>query len=74
MYEIIGWFTLNWDNILMAVAGLNLLASAITAITPTPRDDEMLRKVRSVLNIFALNVGHARNAASVTTSPTRPVS
>jgi hypothetical protein len=34
-------------------------ASALTALTPCPRDDAALSYVRRVLELLALNIGHA---------------
>lgn len=36
------------------------LASAVTALTPTPRDDEWVGKIYKVLEAVALNVGAAK--------------
>ena len=36
------------------------LASAITAVTPTPRDDELVGKAYKYLEYFALVVGKAK--------------
>ena len=35
-------------------------ASAIVALTPTPRDDTVLANVRSTLDFLALNIFHAK--------------
>lgn len=39
---------------------LHFAASAICAMTPTKKDDEILAKVYKVLEIFALNIGKAK--------------
>ena len=49
----------EWIAALLAVVGG---ASAVAALTPTPRDDRLLTSVKRFLNLLALNVGHARNA------------
>lgn len=36
-------------------------ASIVTAATKTPRDDEFLGKLYRILEILALNVGHAKD-------------
>lgn len=51
----------DWMEILGALIGL---ASAIAAVTPTPKDNAALIVVRKLLDIFALNVGGAKNAAA----------
>lgn len=48
---------LNIFNIATAVVAL---ASAITAVTPTPKDDAMVAKAYKVLEYFALVVGKAK--------------
>jgi hypothetical protein len=35
-------------------------ASTIAAITPSPKDDTIIAKLKSVIDIIALNVGHAK--------------
>lgn len=45
---------------LAAATGVVTAASAVSAITPTPKDDKVLSGVLGVLNILALNVGHAK--------------
>ncbi|MFZ1988551.1 MAG: hypothetical protein WAW96_02155 [Alphaproteobacteria bacterium] len=47
---------------LAAATSLVTAASAVSAITPTPKDDQMLWGVLRVLNLLALNVGHAQRA------------
>lgn len=37
-------------------------ASAITAVTPTPRDDQFVGKFYKALEILALNIGRAKDA------------
>lgn len=51
----------DWMVILTSLISL---AGVITAVTPTPKDNVVLGVVRKVLDIFALNVGGARNASA----------
>jgi len=39
-------------------------ASAVSAVTPTPKDDKFLSTVLGVLNVLALNIGHAQRNGS----------
>ena len=48
----------DWIEILTT---LITLAGVITAATPSPRDNVVLGVVRRVFDIFALNVGNAKN-------------
>lgn len=45
----------NWDTILTAVLALVGAASVIAKLTPTPKDDAVLAKVKSVVEAIALN-------------------
>ena len=37
-------------------------ASIIAAVTPTQTDDNVLKKIMSVVNLLAVNFGNAKNA------------
>ena len=37
------------------------LSAAIAALTPTPKDDGIVRKIRKVIDFLALNFGNAKN-------------
>lgn len=37
-------------------------ASVIAALTPTPKDDSVVSKVRAVVDLLAFNFGNAKNA------------
>ena len=45
------------DVVSKVVAG----AAVIAAVTPTPKDDNVLSKIRKVLDFLAFNFGSARN-------------
>ena len=45
-----------------AVTGIVSAASAITALTPTPKDDNFVAGIVKVLDLLALNVGHRKRA------------
>jgi len=46
-----------WYNILTAAVAL---ASAIAAITPTPKAGTILAKVYGIIDLLALNIGKAK--------------
>ncbi len=48
------------DDIFVAISAIIAAASAVCALTPTPKDDAFFQKVRSFLDVLALNVGQAR--------------
>ncbi|MBP5534849.1 MAG: hypothetical protein J6Y03_05030 [Alphaproteobacteria bacterium] len=52
----------HFDDVLIAVTSVVTAASAICALTPTPKDDNFIAKVRSFLNVLALNVGKVKPA------------
>ena len=56
----IGWVAANWDLVLAVLTGAVTLASAVAAITPTPRDDAWAGKAYKVVDWLALNVGKAK--------------
>jgi hypothetical protein len=47
-----------WAGVVFAVISL---ASAIAAITPTPKEGTFLAKLYKVIDFLALNVGHAKS-------------
>lgn len=49
---------LDYINILPAIIAV---AAMITALTPTPKDDAVLAKVRKVLDVIGMNFGNAKN-------------
>jgi hypothetical protein len=50
---------LQWAPVAFIVAG------AVTAATPTPKDDGILRTIRKVFDLIAFNFGHAKNAPDI---------
>lgn len=55
------WILENWAGILTAITSVIAAASAIAALTPTPKDDSFLAKVKGFVNFLALNIGFAKN-------------
>jgi len=51
----------NLENIWLVLTSVVTLAVAITALTPSPKDDGIARKVRDVLDTLAGNFGSAKN-------------
>ena len=50
------------DELLAIVAGIISVASAIAALTPSPKDDGIIAKIRKVVDLLALNVGNAKKS------------
>ena len=51
------WLQQNYDNVLGVVGALYVLARAIVVLTPTPNDDEGLKKVSMLLKTIAKTIG-----------------
>ncbi len=54
----------NFTDFLAALTSVVTGASALSAMTPTQKDDKFLGKAKRVLDIFALNVANAKTAAA----------
>jgi hypothetical protein len=51
------------ENILMLISlipDIVMVASIVCAMTPTPKDDEILGKAYKILEALALNIGKAK--------------
>jgi len=51
----------NKEAILLAVTSTIAAAAAIAALTPTPKDDGIVAKVRKVVDFLAMNWLFAKN-------------
>lgn len=52
----------NFNDILIAISSIVAGASALTAVTPTQKDDSILTKIKQFLDVLALNIGNAKRA------------
>ena len=50
----------NWEGIALILTSAVALASAVAAITPTPKDDGIVKKLYKLVDALALNVGKAK--------------
>jgi hypothetical protein len=55
------FITTNYEELLSIATGVVALASAICALTPTPKDDGVVKKVYAIIEWLALNVGKAKD-------------
>ena len=53
-----------FNDILIALTSIVTGASALSALTPTQKDDVFWNKIKKILNVFALNVGNAKPLAA----------
>jgi len=47
----------------LIISGIVFIASAIAAITPTPKDDKWIGKLYKIIDVCALNIGKAKDKA-----------
>jgi len=52
--QVISWITSNWGSIVAVVSGLVTVASVVTALTPTPKDDAALAWIRKILDFLSV--------------------
>jgi hypothetical protein len=60
MGDVISWIMNNWGAIFGAATATTAAASAICALTPTPSDDAVVKKIYNLIELFALNIGKAK--------------
>jgi len=60
MSAIITYILENTQELLGALSMAVAACSAIAALTPTPVDDGLVKKLYSVVDFFALNIGRAK--------------
>ena len=63
MTDVINWILSNKGELVGILTGVVAVASAIAALTPTPKDDTIVGKVYKVVDWLALNVGKAKDKA-----------
>jgi hypothetical protein len=62
MSEIIKFIVDNFEAILGAATAVVTAASALAALTPTPKDDGIVKTVYKVVDFLALNIGKAKDS------------
>ena len=58
---MINWVIENKDAVIGILTGIVAVASAIAALTPTPKDDTIVGKIYKFVDLLALNVGKAKD-------------
>lgn len=61
MMQLITWVSAHSDQVIGALTSIVTGASALAALTPTPKDDTFLGKVYKLIDFLALNVGKAKD-------------
>ena len=57
------WILENKEALIGIITSVVAVASAIAALTPTPKDDTIVGKIYKVVDLLALNVGKAKDTA-----------
>ncbi len=52
---------------LVALTSVVSAASAVAAVTPTPKDDRILGRLYRIVDVLALNIGRAKDRAPSST-------
>ena len=55
------WIIENKEALISIITGVVAVASAIAALTKTPKDDNIIGKIYKVIDMLALNVGKAKD-------------
>ena len=61
MIQVITWISTHADQIIGAITSIVTGASALAALTPTPKDDSIIGKLYKVIDFLALNIGKAKD-------------
>ena len=61
MMNIINWVVEHSSELIGILTGIVTVASAIAALTPTPKDDGIVKKIYGLLDMLAINVGKAKD-------------
>ena len=51
----------NKEGLLQVITAVIALASAVAALTPTPKDDGVLKKLSRLIDVLALNIFRAKD-------------
>ena len=54
MKDIINWIVANWAYIVSAIAGVIFVASIIVKLTPTQKDDSVVKKIIDFLGHLSI--------------------
>lgn len=58
--EAIKWISANIETVIAIVTAVVTLASLVASVTPTPKDNAVITKLYKVIDLLALNIGHAK--------------
>lgn len=58
---MIQWMTDHWQDVTTTIGAIVVIASTITALTPTPADDRVWAKIYRIIETLGLVVGKAKD-------------
>ena len=58
---MIEYISENKEGIFQIVTAVIAVASAVAALTPTPKDDGWIKKITGIIDLLALNIGKAKD-------------
>ena len=61
MMQVLMWLSAHSDQIISALTSIVTGASALAALTPTPKDDSIVGKLYKMVDFLALNIGKAKD-------------
>lgn len=61
LQAIISFITQNYVAIMAIIGSIIGTASAICALTDTPKDDEFMAKIYKIIEFLGLNIGKAKD-------------
>jgi hypothetical protein len=59
--NILNWIITNASDLIGVATTIVAAASAVAALTPTPKDDTWVAKIYKVVDWLALNIGKAKD-------------
>ena len=57
------WILEHRNELIGILTGIVTVASAIAALTPTPKDDSIVGKLYKVVDLLAINIGKAKDGS-----------
>ena len=64
MENISSYVSESWESLLAIAGGIVMAASAVAAITPNNTDNKVMKAIRKLVDLLALNVRNAKNQPS----------
>jgi len=56
---MLGYMLEHGGELLAIASGIVTVASMVAALTPTPKDDSVIARLRKLVDVLALNIGNA---------------